>query len=245
MTLGSLVSQVADRRRCHRVPGRHQHQWRVLQRSPGPGRIRGWRAPRWRDTDLQIDGPVVAELQKLFMGTWQSQNGDPLAARNYFPARAGRDAMVRAIGSSPDDELQPDLRHADVGDPHARDQRPDHQRLFRSRRAAARRAGGGAARCRRVADTAGANRFLAGVSCRTGRHYGRLLRAGVRIYERRGAILHSKTALDRRRLGHGGFDQPGLAQLSAQPRTQCRRARREFGPRCRPCSTTTCSSPMR
>jgi cardiolipin synthase len=25
----------------------------------------------WRDTDLQIEGPVVGELQKLFMDTWE------------------------------------------------------------------------------------------------------------------------------------------------------------------------------
>jgi cardiolipin synthase len=29
----------------------------------------------WRDTDLQIEGPVVAEFQKLFMQTWKSSTG--------------------------------------------------------------------------------------------------------------------------------------------------------------------------
>nr|WP_311732158.1 phospholipase D-like domain-containing protein [Variovorax paradoxus] len=36
----------------------------------------------WRDTDLQLQGPVVAELQKLFIATWGSQKGQPLAAKN-------------------------------------------------------------------------------------------------------------------------------------------------------------------
>jgi cardiolipin synthase len=47
---------------------------------------------------------VVAELQKLFIATWQSQKGSALAPRNYFPPpeKAGSE-VVRAIGSSPDE----------------------------------------------------------------------------------------------------------------------------------------------
>lgn len=58
----------------------------------------------WRDTDIQLDGPVVAEFQKMFLATWDKQQGKPLAQRNYFPviAEQGKD-IVRAIGSSPDD----------------------------------------------------------------------------------------------------------------------------------------------
>ncbi len=58
----------------------------------------------WRDTDLQIEGPVVSELQKLFMATWEKQRGKPLAEKNYFPdlQPQGKD-IVRAIGSTPDD----------------------------------------------------------------------------------------------------------------------------------------------
>jgi cardiolipin synthase len=58
----------------------------------------------WRDTDLQLEGPVVNELQKLFIATWEQQQGAALAARNYYPkaTRAGSD-VVRAIGSSPDE----------------------------------------------------------------------------------------------------------------------------------------------
>lgn len=56
----------------------------------------------WRDTDLEVEGPAVAEFQHLFMNTWQSQNGPPLAARNYFPPLDKKgDAIVRVIGSVP------------------------------------------------------------------------------------------------------------------------------------------------
>ena len=56
----------------------------------------------WRDTDVRIEGPVVAEFQKLFMHTWDKQHGKPLAQKDYFPALApqGKD-IVRAIGSTP------------------------------------------------------------------------------------------------------------------------------------------------
>ncbi len=60
----------------------------------------------WRDTDLQIEGPVVAEFQKLFLATWLAQKGEPLAPRNFFPTlQAQGKEVVRAIGSSPDDEF--------------------------------------------------------------------------------------------------------------------------------------------
>jgi len=56
----------------------------------------------WRDTHIRIDGPVVAEFQKLFMETWTRQQGEPLAAQDYFPALTARgDEIVRAIGSTP------------------------------------------------------------------------------------------------------------------------------------------------
>ena len=40
----------------------------------------------WRDTDLQIEGPVVGELQKLFMETWDKAARQAAGARRtIFP----------------------------------------------------------------------------------------------------------------------------------------------------------------
>jgi cardiolipin synthase A/B len=39
----------------------------------------------WRDTDIRIEGPAVAELQKLFLQTWRTQKGPERAGRKYFP----------------------------------------------------------------------------------------------------------------------------------------------------------------
>jgi cardiolipin synthase len=66
-------------------------------------RTQDTKAPiHWRDTDIQIRGPAVAEVQKLFLETWRTQKGPNLSERNYFPdlKEEGR-ALVRVIGSTP------------------------------------------------------------------------------------------------------------------------------------------------
>jgi cardiolipin synthase len=153
-------------------------------------------AGAWRDTDLQIDGPVVAELQKLFIESWTKQHGKALAGKTYFPPLqpAGQD-IVRAIGSTPDDpysliyltlisaignaEKQVQLTHAYFV--------PDPQLLKALGDAAAR---GVEVKLILPSHSDSELVFNAGRS-----HYSALLKAGVRIYERRGALLHSKTAL--------------------------------------------------
>jgi cardiolipin synthase len=150
----------------------------------------------WRDTDLQLEGPVVASLQTLFMESWTDQKGPPLAARNYFP-QLGREGMevVRAIGSGPDQVVNqnyvtllsainsaehdilltnayfvpdPQLMQALVG---AVARGVDVKMIVPS-----------------VSDSSLV--FHAGRS-----HYEELLRGGVRMFERREALLHAKTAL--------------------------------------------------
>ena len=57
--------------------------------------------PVWHDVDLQIRGPVVPQLTRLFRQHWSEQKGPPLPPD--VPARMtprGRD-VVRVIGSSP------------------------------------------------------------------------------------------------------------------------------------------------
>ncbi|MGE5300484.1 MAG: cardiolipin synthase [Acidobacteriota bacterium] len=56
----------------------------------------------WRDTHVQIEGPAVAELQKLFLETWKDKKGSKLLEEDYFPQlhRKGSD-LVQVIGSTP------------------------------------------------------------------------------------------------------------------------------------------------
>ena len=56
----------------------------------------------WRDTDVQIEGPAVAEFQKLFLDTWEKQKGAKLSDRNYFPdMKEQGNALVGVLGSTP------------------------------------------------------------------------------------------------------------------------------------------------
>jgi cardiolipin synthase len=72
--------------------------------SSGPLRRRqSKKAPiHWRDTDIQIEGPAVAEFQKLFLDTWLRQKGPKLSERSYFPdLKEPGKALVRVVGSTP------------------------------------------------------------------------------------------------------------------------------------------------
>jgi cardiolipin synthase len=150
----------------------------------------------WRDTDLQIEGPVVSEFQKLFMQTWEKQRGRPLAPKNYFPALKvqGKD-IVRTIGSTPDDpfslmyltlisaignaEKQVHLTQAYFV--------PDPQ-LLQALVAAAGR--GVDVKLILPSHSDSGLVFHAGRA-----HYTELLLGGVKLYERVGGLLHAKTAV--------------------------------------------------
>ncbi len=153
-------------------------------------------AVMWRDTHVQIDGPVVGELQRLFMQTWAKQHGQPLAVRQYFPPlKAQGSDIVRAIGSTPDDpysliyltllsaignaEKQVYLTNAYFV--------PDPQLLKALTDAAGR---GVDVRLILPSHTDLALVFHAGRA-----HYSTLLQGGVKIFERQGELLHAKTAV--------------------------------------------------
>jgi cardiolipin synthase A/B len=149
----------------------------------------------WRDTAVEIQGPAVAELQRLFFATWKQQNGDPVRPANYFP-RLPRQGVqtVRIIGSVPGDDqpfyyisLEQAIRIA-------------HRRIWLSTGyfvpphqeredlgKAARRGIDLRIVVPRQSDVEAA--VYAGRAA-----YGDLLERGARIYEMQTAVLHSKLA---------------------------------------------------
>jgi len=150
----------------------------------------------WRDTDLQVEGPVVAEFQKLFIETWEKQKGEPLAKRQYFPALQPQgDDVVHAIGSTPDDPFSQIYATLISAIDNAEREVlltnayfvPDPQLLASLKAAVAR---GVDVRLVLPGTSDAPLVFHAGRS-----YYDELLSAGVKIYERRRALLHSKTAL--------------------------------------------------
>jgi cardiolipin synthase A/B len=139
---------------------------------------------------------VVADLQKLFLATWDQQKGPPLAARNYFPPlEAAGPHVARAIGSSPEEAFS--LIYATLMSAIASAETsihltnayfaPDPQLLAALEAAAGR---GVDVMLILPSQTDSWLIFHAGRG-----YYERLLRAGVKIHERTGVILHSKTAL--------------------------------------------------
>lgn len=73
----------------------------VYSSGPYISKKNGKKPIHWRDTDVKIEGPSVAEFQKLFLATWLQQQGPILAERNYFPAlKENGKALVRVVGST-------------------------------------------------------------------------------------------------------------------------------------------------
>ncbi|TPG82584.1 cardiolipin synthase [Pseudomonas caspiana] len=150
----------------------------------------------WRDTDLRIEGPVVADLQKLFIGTWTTQKGEPLAARHYFPPQERKGTeVIRAIGSSPDEPFS-QIYATLISALHSAQTEiwltnayfvPDPQLLAALKEAAAR---GVDVKLVLPSSTDSWLVFHAGRA-----YYRELLEANVKLYERRDALLHVKTAV--------------------------------------------------
>ena len=148
----------------------------------------------WRDTHVQLDGPVVAEFQKLFMATWNSQHGAALPQAPYFPVLSKQgDEVVRAIGSTYDAEGSPFYLTLLSAIAHAERQVyltnayfvPD-PKLVQVLIEAAQR--GVDVRLILPSQSDSWIVFNAGRS-----HYTELLKGGVRLFERRGSVLHAKT----------------------------------------------------
>lgn len=57
---------------------------------------------RWRDTNVRIEGPVVAQLQAAFVQDWWSTTATALVGESYFPSlRPSGDVLAQTIKSSP------------------------------------------------------------------------------------------------------------------------------------------------
>jgi len=163
-----------------KLSGRHEHEGVPLP---------------WRDTDVQIEGPAVAEFQKLFLDTWSRQNGPELAG-NYYPRLEEKgNALVRVVGSTPgsDNRITFIVYVAAITfaehSIHLTNAYfiPDDQILKAFRDAAGR--------------GVDVKIILPGVTDSTlalyaaRYNYSELLESGVKIYERRNALLHAKTAV--------------------------------------------------
>jgi len=149
----------------------------------------------WRDTDVRIEGPVVAQFERYFMETWRQQRGPAIADPPPAPAALPGGIAVQAIDGAPDNG-QP-LIYRTLLAAITLSQRSVHLTtgffvptpdLARALVAAARRGVDVQVVVPGQSDSSTA--VAAGRAA-----YGDLLEAGVRIHERQGRILHAKTAV--------------------------------------------------
>jgi len=150
----------------------------------------------WRDMHVRIEGPVVADFQRLFLEHWKKQDAQPLPERRWFPEmKPAGHALVRALGASADEQNAVVYQTLLYAVKYAQKTAhitvayfiPDEQTV-QVLGAAARRG------VEVVLILPGQTDFWAVFEA--GRsHYTDLLEAGVKIYEREGALLHSKTAV--------------------------------------------------
>lgn len=156
----------------------------------------GGTMPPWRDTHVRLAGPLVAELQKLFIAHWNRHADTPIQPGDYFPPQAAAGPHRGAVASCEAGRGRNPLYRALLRAIDASQQRVfvttayfvPTRRLLRSLSRAARRG----VDVRLLLP----GRSDAWAPLQAGRsHYGRLLQAGVRIFERQGALLHAKTAV--------------------------------------------------
>jgi cardiolipin synthase A/B len=148
----------------------------------------------WRDTDLEIDGPAVAQLQTLFLEQWSKQKGPPLDNTKYFPVVPAKGTeVVRIVGSTPDKQipryyvtLLSAIRNAEKNIWLSAAYFVPTDQQEEDIIGAARR--GVDVRLLLPSDSDSKMALAIGRS-----HYGYLLEAGVKIYEVQNEVLHSKT----------------------------------------------------
>ena len=150
----------------------------------------------WRDTHVATRGPIVAEFQRVFLDAWERQHcGEPPPAA-YFPRTAERGEWTMQLVTG-DPEVGASETYVALHSAIAQAERriwltygyfvPDDATIDALKSAAAR-----GVDVRLVLP--GFSDFWAPLYA--GRsHYAELLGAGVRIFERRDALLHAKTAV--------------------------------------------------
>lgn len=149
----------------------------------------------WHDTDLRIAGPVVRELQKLFVAHWDEQGGPALQLGDDKDHPPVGDEVVRIVGSTPRHRTPRYYVTLLTAMSNAESSIcitaayfvPTHQEMRTLIRAAR-----GGVDVRLLVPSHSDSHAALEVQHS---HYSALLKAGVKIYERNEGILHSKTVV--------------------------------------------------
>lgn len=151
---------------------------------------------RWRDTHIEIEGPVVKQLQSLFIETWKQQTGAAPDKADYFPSlkREGPE-LVQVVASTPGEEgrlaylmYMSAIMYATKSIYLTNSYFVPDRQLVNALKEAVER--GVDVKLILPSNTDIQSILFAGRS-----YYTELLEAGVKIFERRGSVLHAKTGL--------------------------------------------------
>jgi cardiolipin synthase A/B len=150
----------------------------------------------WRDVHLRVEGPIVTHLQEVFLEHWKCQIGRTPASARYYPALPASGATQLGVAACDAGRRRNPFYIALVAAITAARRSVfvttayfvPPRRLLRALERAARRGVDVRLLLPGISDSWPA--LAAGRSL-----YGRLLHAGVRIYECHDAILHAKTAV--------------------------------------------------
>jgi cardiolipin synthase A/B len=162
-------------------------------KKPGP---EAGREEAWRDTHVQIDGPVVAQFQSLFLETWTRAGGGAVPqSPDYFPQQApAGPELVAAVASSGDDRSETTIYATYYATIERASRRLWLTQAYFAPNGELRRALIDAAQRGvdvRVIVPGFTDSALIFHASRAS--YEELLAGGVRIYEQRDALLHAKT----------------------------------------------------
>ena len=152
--------------------------------------------PGWRDTHVRVEGPIVAQLQRLFMRHWGRHSSIALRGTHYFPPLAPVGSHRVAVAACDAGRRSNPFYRALLSALDASQHRiylttaylVPTRRLMRSLVRAARRG-------------VEVHLMLPGISdfwapLQAGRsHYSQLLRAGVHLHELHDTLLHAKTCV--------------------------------------------------
>ena len=152
--------------------------------------------PGWRDTHVRVEGPIVAQLQRLFMRHWSKHSSIALRGTHYFPPLAPAGNQRVALAACDAGRRRNPFYRALLSALDASRHRiflttaylVPTRRLMRSLLRAARRG-------------VEVHLLLPGISdfwapLQAGRsHYSRLLRAGIHLHELHDTLLHAKTCV--------------------------------------------------
>jgi cardiolipin synthase len=152
--------------------------------------------PGWRDTHMRVEGPIVAQLQRLFMRHWSGHSSIALRGTHYFPPLAAVGTQRVALAACDAGRRRNPFYRALLSALDASQHRVllttaylvPTRRLMRSLVHAARRG-------------VDVHLLLPGISdfwapLQAGRsHYARLLRNGVHLHELHDTLLHAKTCV--------------------------------------------------